>query len=344
MTTASAKERIRNEKKARQHVRIKKGKLARREALAGLLFVLPWIIGAIIFLAYPLVTSFTYGLNNIRITPKGYKFKYVGYGNYTQILLSDTAFLPDLADYVISTLISVPVIVVFALLIAMMLNMKIRGRSFFRVIFFLPVIIVSGPILGMLTEQNAGSISAIDTQAISAAIGSFLPEILAKPVSGLFANMVTILWYSGVPILLFLSGLQKIDSSMYEASYIDGAGGWETFWKITLPQLKNIVLLSCVYTIVFVSSNDNNTLIALIKASMFSGTKEKGYGYASAMAWLYSLVVLLIVGLFALILTTRKDKYEKEARRTDRELRKEARKIRKVQRRQAKHAKRYQRT
>ena len=144
-----------------------------------------------------------------------------------------------------------------------------------------------------------------------------------------------------MPILIFLSALQKIDTSQYEASYIDGAGGWETFWKITLPSVKPMILLCCVYTIVFISSNDQNTLINLIKASMFSGTKEKGYGYASAMAWLYSIVVLLIVGIFALILMNRKDKYEKEARRTDRALRKEKRKIKKLQRRQARHANRY---
>lgn len=317
------------------------GKLERREAFAGLLFVLPWIIGAAVFLAWPLATSFRYGLNNIRITPLGKTFKYVGYGNYTEILLADAQFLPDLVDYILSTLISVPVIVVFALLIAIMLNQKIRGKGFFRLIFFLPVIIVSGPILGMLTEQGASSVSAIDTQAVTAAISSFLPKLLADPISSLFQNMITILWYSGVPILIFLSALQKIDTSQYEASYIDGAGGWETFWKITLPSVKPMVLLCCVYTIVFISSNDQNTLINLIKASMFSGTKEKGYGYASAMAWLYSVVVLLIVGIFALILMNRKDKYEKEARRTDRTLRKEKRKIRKLQRRQARHANRY---
>ena len=317
------------------------GKLERREAFAGLLFVLPWIIGAAVFLAWPLATSFRYGLNNIRITPLGKTFKYVGYGNYTEILLADAQFLPDLVDYILSTLISVPVIVVFALLIAIMLNQKIRGKSFFRLIFFLPVIIVSGPILGMLTEQGASSVSAIDTQAVTAAISSFLPPLLANPISSLFQNMITILWYSGVPILIFLSALQKIDTSQYEASYIHGAGGWETFWKITLPSVKPMILLCCIYTIVFISSNDQNTLINLIKASMFSGTKEKGYGYASAMAWLYSLVVLLIVGVFALILMNRKDKYEKEARRTDRALRKEKRKVKKLQRRQARHANRY---
>ena len=325
-------------------VRIKRGKLEKRESLAGVLFVLPWIIGACVFLAYPLVTSFWYSLNNIRITPKGTKFSFIGYGNYTQILLSDAQFLPDLVDYLLSTVISVPVVVVFALIIAMMLNQKIRGKSFFRLIFFLPVIIVSGPILGMLTEQNAGSISAIDTQAVSAAIASFLPEMVAKPISDLFSNMVTILWYSGVPILIFLSALQKIDRSMYEASYVDGASGWEMFWKITLPSIKPMILLNCVYTIVFISSNDQNTIIGLIKNSMFSGTKEKGYGYASAMAWLYSLVVLLLVGLFALIFMTRKDSYEREAKKIDRRMRSERRKVLKLQRRLARHAKKHHHT
>ena len=323
--------------------RPRQGRLAKREALAGLLFVLPWIVGAILFLAYPLVTSFSYSLNNIRLTPLGKTFRFVGYGNYTEILLADSQFLPDLVDYVLSTLISVPVIVVFALLIAIMLNEKIRGKGFFRLIFFLPVIIVSGPILGMLSEQGSSSVSAIDVQAITAAISSFLPPLLADPIASLFRNMITILWYSGVPILIFLSALQKIDSSQYEASYIDGAGAWQTFWKITLPSVKPMILLCCVYTVVFISSNDQNTLIGLIKASMFSGTKEKGYGYASAMAWLYSVVVLIIVGVFALILKTRKDKYEKEAAKTDRALRKEKRKVRKLQRRQAKHAKQYHR-
>jgi ABC-type sugar transport system permease subunit len=235
------------------------------------------------------------------------------------------------------------VIVVFALMIALMLNEKIRGKSFFRLIFFLPVIIVSGPILNSLTEQNASTISVVDTQAVTAAIASFLPPMIAQPISGLFSNMVTILWYSGVPILIFLSALQKIDRSQYEAAYVDGASGWERFWKITLPSVKPMILLNCVYTIVFVSSNDQNQLITLIKSAMFSGTSEKGYGYASAMAWIYSLVVLLLVGLFALIFMARKDKYEREAKKLDRKAKQERRKVLHIQRRQARHAKKYHR-
>lgn len=335
----------RKEKRARKKElrRIKPGNLERREGRVGLLFVLPWIVGAAMFLAYPLVTSFWYALNNIRITPKGFTFNFLGYGNFTQILLSDADFPVELVDYILSTVISAPIIVVFALIIAMMLNTNIKGKGFFRLIFFLPVIIVSGPILGMLTEQGAGSISAIDTQAITTAISSVLPTMIAEPISELFQNMITILWYSGVQILIFLSGLQKMDKSMYEAAKIDGGSGWECFWKITLPNLKSMILLNTIYTIVFISNNDQNAIIELIKSAMFSGTKEKGYGYASAMAWLYSLVVLLIVGLFALLLTTRKGAYEKQVKKAKKAMKNEAKTRKKIERRNARNAKRIER-
>ena len=323
--------------------KIKPGRLERREARVGLLFMIPWFVGAAVFLAYPLITSFWYALHNIRITPRGKIFTFLGYGNFTQILLQDPEFPVELVDYILSTVISVPIIVVFALIIAMMLNQDIKGRGFFRLIFFLPVIIVSGPILGKLTETGAGSISAIDTQAITSAISSVLPAMVAEPIGDLFQNMVTILWYSGVQILIFLSGLQKMDKSMYEAAKIDGGSGWECFWKITLPNLKSMILLNTVYTIVFISNNDQNPIIGLIKNAMFSGTKEKGYGYASAMAWLYSIIVLLIVGLFALVLTTRKDAYEKQVKKAKKAVKKEAQTRKKIERRNRRNAKRIER-
>lgn len=328
------------EKKNRK--RVKPGRLARREAITGLLFISPWIVGACIFLAYPLITSFWYALNNIRITPMGKSFTFVGHGNFTQIIMSDPDFPTQMIDYITSTILSVPIIVVFALIIAMMLNENIKGKGFFRLIFFLPVIIVSGPILGMLTQQGAGSITAIDTQAISGAIESFLPHALAEPISEIFENMITILWYSGVQILIFLSALQKIDRSMYEAAKIDGGSGWECFWKITLPTVKPMILLNCVYTVVFISNNDQNAIIELIKGAMFSGTREKGYGYASAMAWMYSVVVVLIVCIFAVLLLARKDVYERQISRYKKQVRKEKRLAKKIGRRSARNAKKIQ--
>lgn len=343
--TVATKKMTRREKKELK-LRLKKlksGRLEKRDARMGLVFMIPWFLGAALFLAYPLGSSFWYSLNNIRITPLGRNFTYLGYGNYTQILLQNPDFPVQLVDYIMSTVISAPIIVVFALIIAMMLNQNIKGKGFFRLIFFLPVIIVSGPILGMLTSQGAGSISAIDTQAIGTAIGGVLPAMIADPITEVFSNMVTTLWYSGVQILIFLSGLQKIDKSMYEAAKIDGGSGWECFWKITLPNLKSMILLNTVYTVVFISNNDQNPIIELIKTSMFSGTKEKGYGYASAMAWLYALVVILLVGLFALLLATRKDAYDKQVKKAKSAVKKEARERKKIERRNRHNAKRIER-
>ncbi len=319
--------------------KVKPGRLATRDAITGILFISPWLIGACIFLAYPLINSFWYALNNIRITPLGKNFTFLGTGNFTQILFADTDFPTLLIQYITSTVISVPIIVVFALIIAMMLNQNIKAKGFFRLIFFLPVIIVSGPILGMLTAQGAGSITAIDTQAITNIMYDMLPYYFAEPVADIFANMVTILWYSGVQILIFLSGLQKIDRSMYEAAKIDGGSGWECFWKITLPMIKPLILLNCVYTIVFISNNNQNEIIELIKNAMFSGTKEKGYGYAAAMAWMYSLVVIIIVVIFAVLFLAKKDVYERQVKKAKKQMKKEQRTAKKIGRRSARNAK-----
>ncbi len=337
------KNKNKNKEARKRKKQLKRGRLTKKKGLTGLLFVSPWIIGVIIFLIYPIITSFWYSLNNIRITPIGKNFNFVGIGNFTQILLSDPDFPTQLIDYIISTLISVPIINVFALMIAMMLNQNIKFKSGFRLIFFLPVIIVSGPVIGMLASDGGVTISSVDTVAIQNAISTFLPRYIASPISEIFTNMIMILWYSGVQILIFLSGLQKIDKSMYEAAKIDGGSQWECFWKITLPNIKSLILLNCIYTIVYISGNEQNEIIMLIQRAMFSGTKEKGYGYASAMAWVYSVVVVLIVLLFAGLIMGRKDKYERQAKKYRRQLKKEERQKRKIERRNRRHAKKFKR-
>ena len=324
---------------AKRSKKRKTGSLDRANARIGFLFVLPWVIGATIFLLYPLFTSFWYSLNNIRITPIGKSFKYVQHGNYTQILLADADFPRMLIDYIGMVVLAVPIILVFALIVSLLLNEKIKLKGFYRMIFFLPVIIVSGPVMGMLVGDGAVSLDTVDVQGISAAVSQILPSWMADPISSVFANLIMILWYSGVPILIYIAGLQKIDKSMYEAAKIDGASAWENFWKITLPSIKPMILLNAIFTIVFISNNEQNNIINLIRNNMFSGTKERGYGYASAMAWIYSLVVVVIIALFALFLTTRKDKYEKKVKAYERQQRKQKRAVKRIRRRNARFEK-----
>ncbi len=323
--------------------KIKLGKLEKREARMGYLFVAPWLIGVLLFLLYPLGQSFRYMWYNIRITPLKTNFIWVGTGNFTQIWLENPEFPQGLVKYIWQTIVEVPIIVVFALMIAMMLNGRIKLKGFFRLIFFLPVIIVSGPVMNMLVSEGASTIPSMNTQAIISAFGTFLPMKAAQGIGEIFSNMIMILWYSGVQILIFLSALQKVDPALYEAAKIDGGSGWECFWKITLPTIKPMILLNAVYTVIFLSSNEQNELINMIENAMFSGTKEKGYGYASAMAWMYAIIVTLIVLLFFLLLGSKKDAYDRLVKKRQKALKKEERLHKKIQRRNRRNARKYER-
>lgn len=321
-----------NEKKAKAK-KIKPGKLKKREERMGYLFVLPWLLGAAVFILYPLVNSFWYSLNKIKVTPVGMRMQFVSLKNFTDIWAEDPAFITNLQGYLSETILAIPVIVVFSLIIAMLLNGKIRCKGFFRLIFFLPVIIASGPVMNQLTDQGAATIPAMNVTMIEQLLDQYLPGFLAEPISSVFGNLVMLLWYSGVQILIFLAALQKIDTSLYEAAKIDGGSAWECFWKITLPTIKPMILLNAVYTVVFMSNNEQNDIITLIYDMMFS--VDGGYGYASAMAWMYSIIVLFLIGIVAFLLTGRKDVYERRAKKYKRELRKQDRKVKQLARKAA---------
>lgn len=321
--------------------KVKPGRLKRRENMVGYIFILPWLLGLLVLVLYPLEQSFVYSLNRIMISPKGRVMTFMGMDNYRNIFLEDPDFILQLENYLIETLLAVPVIVAVALIIAIMLNGKIKLKGFFRLIFFLPVIIASGPVMSQLTSQGAASIPMMNTQMISNFLDSFLPGVIADAVSSVFDNIIMLLWYSGVQILIFLAALQKIDSSLYEAAKIDGGSGWECFWKITIPTIKPMMLLNAVYTIIFMSNTETNGIINLIYTRMFSSSASNGgYGYSSAMAWCYSLIVTLLVILIAALLMGRKDIYERRARKYRREMKKQEKLAKKFRRRGEKNEKR----
>ncbi|SFS05207.1 carbohydrate ABC transporter permease [Anaeromicropila populeti] len=292
--------------------KLKPGRLKKREGRVGYLFVLPWIIGTLLFVIYPLIQSFQYAFYKIKMTPKGRILTPVALKNYLDIWQRDVEFPTALTGYAINTLLAVPVIVVFALIIALLLNSKIRWKGLFRLVFFLPVIIASGPVMGQLAEQGAASIPAMNVTMIYQVLDQYLPGMLAQSITDLFSNMIMILWYSGVQILIFLAAVQKIDTSLYEAAKIDGSSLWEEFWKITLPTIKPMLLLNAVYTVIFLSNNEQNEIIVLIQSAMFD--VSRGYGYASAMAWMYAIIVTILVAVVAVLFIVKKDIYEKKAK------------------------------
>ena len=278
------------------------GLVARRE-MKGYIFLLPWLIGFVCFFAVPLVQSFIYSLSNVKMTAAGRKMSYVGFDNFKYLFNEDTVFTGLLTDFYREAILRLAVILVFSLVIAMMLNHNIKGKGVYRTIFFLPIIVVSGPVLQRLMDEGATTVPLIESYGVSGIISELLPASLANPLNGLFTQLILVLWYSGVPILIYMAGLQKIDRSVYEAALIDGAGGWVAFWKITLPAIQPMILINVIYTLVFLATSGLNSVISEINSRMFNTSFGGGYGVASAMAWVYTLT--LAVGLLVIYLVTK---------------------------------------
>jgi ABC-type sugar transport system permease subunit len=271
-----------------------------REALAGYLFISLWVIGFAIFTLIPLAQTFNYSVNDVIVSATGIKLQFIEWNNYSRALFTDPTFVELLIGYAIETSVSVPIILIFSMIIALLLNLNFRGKGFFRLIFFLPVVITSGPVIQELTAQGATSAPGI---AESAAVQNFLfelPRYLRGPVEYLLTSFILILWFSGVQILIYLSALQKMDSSIYEAAAIDGASAWESFWKITLPSLGTTTLIIAAYTIITLSHFSENKVIKYIFSQTYA--VEGGIGYASAMSFLYfAVLLLLLVGFYVLL-------------------------------------------
>ncbi len=269
-----------------------------RDAITGSLFFLPWIIGFLVITLYPLAYSIAISFNQVAIKPGLIELEPMGWELFRQALFVDAEFRTKLISTVFNVAFGTPIAVVFALIISMLLNRKFKGRAFFRVIFFLPVIIMSGPVMSeLMTQTSAMSINfdIMGVQTLLREMGNSWSTILLAFLN----SFVRILWFCGVQIIIFLVALQKIDINMYQAASIDGATAWESFWKITLPYLKPIIMLNCIYTIIEMgAASDDPTNIKIVDSIRDIG---RPYSFAAAMSWIYAAcLILLIVIVFLL--------------------------------------------
>jgi ABC-type sugar transport system permease subunit len=272
-----------------------------RENIIGYSFIGIWLIGFIVFMFYPFISSIIYSLSNVRILGSGIDIQFHWFENFRKIFEIEEgfAFIEALLAFLREIVFQVPIIIVFSVLIAVLLNMPIKGRGAFRSIFFLPVIISSGPVINELISQGAGGANIFESYGFISILQNTLAPGLSGPIISVFSEIIIIFWFSGVQILIFLAGLTKVDRQIYEAARVDGAGPWESFWKITLPSLSNLVFVNIIYTIVLLSTFSENPVIVQIKSNMFN--INTGYGMASAMAWVYFIVVMIMIGIVALL-------------------------------------------
>ncbi|MGZ9585466.1 carbohydrate ABC transporter permease [Paenibacillus marinisediminis] len=272
-----------------------------KQGLTGLLFISPWIFGFLAFVAYPLYRTIFMSFNNVSFGFKtGWRYKWVGLDNYRRILFEDIDFVIEAQNYFVSTLLYVPVIIALSIIIAVLLNQKIRGKAFYRLLFFLPIIILNGEL--MKNMSSYGGMSIIENRFILEIIYTVIPSKgVVLLIADVFELIVQLLWYSAIPILIFLAALQKISKSLYEAASIDGASPWTSFWKITLPTIYPLVGVSMIYVIVFLANFETNPINSIIMQSKFDGSRREGY--ASALSILYSFVQVALI--FILYYTTR---------------------------------------
>ncbi len=265
-----------------------------REALGGYGFVLIWIIGFALFTLFPLVETFRYSLHQVTVTATGIELTAVRWENYTRALFTDPTFVQVVIEYALEMLISTPIVLIFAMIIALFLNLDFPLKGVFRTIFFLPVVITSGPVIRELIAQGVASVPEFANLAVVADILQQLPVYLRNPIQYLLTSFIVIFWFSGVQILIYLASLQKIDRSIYEAAAIDGASAWVSFWKITLPSLATTTVINAIYTIVTLSHFSENKVVRYIYSQTYA--VQGGIGYASAMSFLYFgvLIVLLV--------------------------------------------------
>lgn len=266
----------------------------KKRRLTGYIFTAPFIIGFGLLMLVPLIMTLIMSFGEI-YDIVGLKTRFIGFEHYIKLFKEDVTFIPAFLNTIKISFLWTPFIVVFALFIAILLNKDIKGKSIFRVIFFLPVLLGSGYI--MLQLDGATNILKMPT-AMEEFIAYYFNPSIADFINQLLAQIMNVFWKTGVQILLFLSGLQSIPDSYYEAARVDNANSWECFWKITLPMISPIVLLNVVYTMIDSFRDTNNEIGALI---VNVGFDNANYEYGSAMGWVFFAVIGLFTGLVFLI-------------------------------------------
>lgn len=275
--------------------------LKRRNARDGLMFVSPFIIGTLVFFLYPLGFSIFISTGNYTIIKGGFEFEFLGFRQYIDAFVQDVNFTRVFSEVVVDSLINTPLVVVFSLIIAIMLNKNIRGRGLFRTIFFLPFLLGTGYVMRQLLGMDVteGAMSVARSIILPPEVYEYIsPSLLTLAEE--FLNRITyVLWKCGVPIILFLSGLQSINKALYESAQVDGATEWEVLWKITIPMTTPIMLLVMVFTVIDSFNDPNNPMVDMFYNTAFLQQK---FSQSAAMSWIYFLFILLFVGVIFVVM------------------------------------------
>ena len=286
--------------------------LQKRKAVAGYLFISPFILGFLVFMVKPLIQSLYMSFCDVQLGAGDFNPVWRGLFNYNYAFRVDAEYVRLLTEELARMAIYSVAIMVFSFFVALILNGKFKGRALVRSVFFLPVILASGVML-KLDSENALMAAVAQTVEVNAqgttGITDAIQNILRTTGVGVRAfeklfevmdNIYDVAISSGIQIIIFLSGLQTISTSMYEAADIEGCTKWESLWKITFPMVSSLFLVNWIYTVVDFCMRSDNKIIEKITDLI---NVNLNYGLASAMSWAYFVLVMAIVGISTLIIS-----------------------------------------
>lgn len=290
------------------------GKLEARRNRSGYVFIAPFLIGFVLFMLIPIVQSFWFSFNEVRIVENGYELLARGVENYRYVVAVDTDYRERLVESFVMTFRDTLVVIPFSFFSALILSRRFHGRTLARAIFFLPVIVSTGvlantdsgnAVMSMMMGRDPTAASGGPFGTLSASgliefllVGS-MPAELVSFVTAATDGIYDIIIKSGIQIIIFISALNSISPSLYEASNIEGATAWENFWKVTFPMCSPYILLNTVYTVIDSFTNTANPLIGRVRNELMGLTN---FGTASAAAWLYFFAIFIVLGVvYALI-------------------------------------------
>jgi len=293
--------------------------MATKRAFNGYLFILPWFIGFALFYVRSLYQTIEFSLHELVVLPAGgYELDWVGLNNYITAFTGHGTFKQTLTTSLMNMVIDVPLIIFFSLFVAMLLNRKMKCRGLVRAIFFLPVLMNSEAISSTLdyaAQMMAGGLSGTSAEMAEAAssgsavnmayfIALFgeiaLPTTVLDYIVGAVGRISDIIQASGVQIVLFIAALQSITPSMYEVAKIEGATGYETFWKVTFPMVMPHIITNTIYTIVDAFSQSEVVTLAYNTAF-----REYNYSLSAAFSVISSVITCAMLALVVYFISKR---------------------------------------
>lgn len=286
----------------------KKLSLEQQSERNGFIFVLPWFIGFVLFFLYPVLQSLLFCFTNVDITTNGFKLSFIGLDNFDYAFFRSPQYVDNLVDTLSSFAYQIPIVMILSLIIAIVLNPKFKGRTFFRGMFFIPVIISTGVVMQYIAGNSSmGELRNVssDLEANSVYLSGLidfnkvfeqlnLPSEITKLITGYVNDIFDLVWNCGIQILLFICGLQTIPDQLYEVSRVEGATKWEEFWYITFPSLGNTIVLVLVFTAIDFCVNTGNKVMSQAYEILM---KQQVYGKSAAMMWSYFAVAAIIIGV-----------------------------------------------